>query len=483
MTLAGFESGISAGIDRKKGAPAKPGAGKLERLKTTLEGAAKSRLIAILLGIAKKDRIIRDELLMLFSGETDLLDSVHNLIESSINGAMDRGFVKYRDMGRAIEGAKTALEIAVSKNSTGDFIGSVSVCIVILREMLRLLACGDDSAGKAGGVISSALMLMRDGMGRTAAASGSEGGDTLFDLVFNHAVEKIYDGWDDWRFEMLDACVPFCADPSRREKMESWLDTFVLTLKGGSYDNWASRQAEQIRHDIIEQFDGPEAAEAFVEKNLEHNENFRNMVIGKAIAAENYDRALRLCLEGEQKYEKYPGLVRNYRHKRYEIYELLQDIISQKELGRAFALDGEFDYFKKLKGLYTKAEWPGVLADLIENLEKKPYTSQAYIDICVHEHLDERLLELCRERPNHLAELYPHLVPQYAEELAPLFTARIVSGAKAAGGRNEYHSVCELIGHYIKACGKQGAETLIAELRETYRRRPAFVDELERIKV
>jgi hypothetical protein len=216
---------------------------------------------------------------------------------------------------------------------------------------------------------------------------------------------------------------------------------------------------------------------------MEHNEEFRNIIIEKAIRAKDYDRALRLCLEAEAKYTEYRGLVHDYRRKRYDIYEKQKNIAGQKELGRAFVLGGDFDYYKKLKGLYTKTEWPKVLADLLKPMEDGRYSSQIYIDICIHEHFDERLLGVCKKWPERLVELYPRLIPKYAADLAPVFTANIVKGAQSAGDRGAYQKVCELIRHYIKACGKPGAKKLTAELRETYCRRPAFIDELGKIKV
>jgi hypothetical protein len=121
---------------------------------------------------------------------------------------------------------------------------------------------------------------------------------------------------------------------------------------------------------------------------------------------------------------------------------------------------------------------------LTEKLEKSRNTHGVYIDICIQEHLSEKLLALCRaDPPDYLERLYPHLVPDYANELDPLFTSRIRNKAKQAGGRSAYQRVCDLIRHYIKACGKSGAGEIIKELLEAHRRQPAFVDELGRIKM
>jgi hypothetical protein len=442
----------------------------LEQLKNGLEGVDKAQLIAILLGFAEKDRHIRDELSTRFSGETKLLKSVREMIKSSIKSAMRHGFVEYNDVGMAVEGAERALDIAVSRINAGDFLTAVSVCIEILRGLVNELGDCDDSDGIAGDIIDKAVRLIQD------SAKNNQDNGALFELIFNHAAETIYDDWDDWRFEMLKACIPFCADPLQRKRMEKYLGSFRT--------EWTSNRAQHIRHNIIRQFDGDNAANIYLEKNIKHNEDFRSIAIEKAIAAKNYDRALQLCLDGERKNKKkHAGKVHIYQHKRYTIYKKQKDISGQRELVRAFVLDGDFDYYTKLKALYTQTEWPAVLAGLIETLESTRYTSQVYIDICIYEHFREKLLAICKKKPAYLIELYPHLVPQYAAELAPIFTAGIRKAAAAAGGRSGYQQVCKYIRHYIKACGKPDAKKLVAKLRETYCRRTAFLDELRKITV
>jgi hypothetical protein len=467
---------------RNMGADAtkKTGPAKIEKLASALENAAKDELIAIIIGYAKKNRLMRNELLARFSGDVDLLSSVREMIKSSVAAYMSGGFVEYGDVDGAVDGALSALEIARSKKDV-DAVTAVSVCIIVLREMVHLVENSDDSDGVAGGVVDDALQLMRDSVGGYAVSGGSADSSKLLDIMLNHAKEKIYDGWNEWRLEIAEACVPFCADVSLRQKLETYLDSFVSAKKNNSYDGWASNGAQKIRRGIIEKFDGAEAADAYLEKNLERNEDFRSIAIEKAIAAKNYDRALRLCLDGEKKYNKNSGLVDEYRHIRYVVYESQKDIAGQKELARAFVLDGEFEYYEKLKNLYTKAEWADVLAGLIEKLEKARDALKIYIDICIHERFLERLLAVCQKQPYYLTALYPHLVPQYAAELSPVFSASVRKSAGTADNRSNYQEVCKLIRHYMKACGKQDANKLIEELRETYRRRPAFIDELGKI--
>jgi hypothetical protein len=63
-----------------------------------------------------------------------------------------------------------------------------------------------------------------------------------------------------------------------------------------------------------------------------------------------------------------------------------------------------------------------------------------------------------------------------------MFLALIHRAAEQASSRTAYHDVCETIGTYKKACGKERADLVIAELQTAHRRQRAFLDELAHIE-
>jgi hypothetical protein len=252
--------------------------------------------------------------------------------------------------------------------------------------------------------------------------------------------------------------------------------------KNGYTNNYLIQSVKNLQLRLIETFDSPEAAEQYLEKNLDHPD-FRRRAIEKAVARENYPRVLELCQEGERIDREYPGLVREWRQTRYEVYEKQHDTEGQRQLAREFVVDEDFEYYGKFKALYASDEWPLVLAALLEDLERQRYLRSTYIAVCVEERLEERLLAVCRQDPEKAVKLYPHLVPQYAGELDAVFRDLIEKEAKCARDREAYRQVCCILRHYVKACGTTGAKETIAELRAVYHSRPAFMDELRRLNI
>ena len=104
----------------------------------------------------------------------------------------------------------------------------------------------------------------------------------------------------------------------------------------------------------------------------------------------------------------------------------------------------------------------------------------AYVKILIAEGLKPRIMEYCRKNPRAVTELYEHIVPGYKDEVQKLFAELIRNNAARASNRAGYHDVCGIIKHFRKACGKTPASEIISELLETYKKRPAFVDELKK---
>ncbi|ULT57724.1 hypothetical protein L1999_03965 [Neobacillus drentensis] len=63
-----------------------------------------------------------------------------------------------------------------------------------------------------------------------------------------------------------------------------------------------------------------------------------------------------------------------------------------------------------------------------------------------------------------------------------MFSHYITQSADEATDRKKYRKVCALIKTYKKACGTIASHHLITELMEKHKRRPAFLEELARIR-
>ncbi|MDR1564836.1 MAG: SWIM zinc finger family protein [Oscillospiraceae bacterium] len=446
-----------------------------QKLEAVLGKLDKQTLLGILLDVAGRDRGLKEELLMRYSDETDALGYAKWLIKSAIKSVKRRGFVEYGDTERAAEGAYNVLEMADDLLEADDIITAVSLCTVVLDEMVALLDMCDDSDGDVGGAIGEALEKISKWID-THAQKDSE---KLFDIIYQHAIKTMYDGWISWRMDLLGACLPLCSNSTNRARLEAYLAEMPVRQAyewGKDYD---LRERQKLQYSIIEWFDGDAAAENFIDQHVE-NPDFRRIAIQNAVSSKQYDKALKLCLGGEEKEELSSESASGWKHFRYEIYEETKDTEAQKALAKELFLDGSFDYFIKLKALYEQDEWPLIRLEILEELDIQDH-SEVYVEILIHEKLKLRLLDYCKNNIDDITELYPHLLPECKNDVGVIFTKYIQQQAETANDRSMYRSVCDLIRLYKKACGAAALD-IRKELASQYPKRPAFLDELSKVK-
>ena len=445
---------------------------KKQNLEAVLGKLDKQELLSILLEFAGRDRRMKEELLLRYSEKSDAVGYAKGVIKSSINAVKRRGFVEYADVGHATDGADTVLEMANDLLAADDIFTAVSLCIAVLDEMMNLLDMCDDSNGYVGGTISEAIEKMNESTSFYKSAEKEV--VKLFDIILKHAVKPMYNGWTHWRMEILTACVPLCTNTINRSKLETYLDeqnTTDSTEWGREYER---KERQNLQYNIIKHLDGNSAAEEYIDRHLE-NSDFRRIAVLTAIDRKQYDKALNLCLDAENGHSRNS----NWKKYRYEIYEKTGDVSAQKILANELLIDGDFDYFAKLKALYKKDEWPPVLQEILEELGSNDRRG-VYVKILTHEKLKIRLLDYCKSNIHTIEKYYPHLLPECKKDVGVLFVKHIRHQAASANDRNQYRKVCDIIRHYRKACGNIAFE-IRDELAAQYVKRPAFLDELGKV--
>ena len=86
-----------------------------------------------------------------------------------------------------------------------------------------------------------------------------------------------------------------------------------------------------------------------------------------------------------------------------------------------------------------------------------------------------------RAHQSWIYEAYQPLVSEYPDDVRNIFIRQILDEAVRASTRPMYQDICRHIALLHQVSGAQAAESLIAQLRLKYRRKPAFLDELGKI--
>jgi hypothetical protein len=304
-------------------------------------------------------------------------------------------------------------------------------------------------------------------------------GKKIFNAVFTHSLSDIYSGWTDWRFDLISALIPLCYNSEHRTQLENYLSTSDNQKTNDFSRDYDLRQKQRIQLEIIKQFDNEISAMRYIEHNLD-NFDFRCTAIRLSMENKDYTKAIILCIEGEEMHRDSVGYVRILQEHRYSAYEAEGNQCEQKKLALIFLLDGKFEYFLKYKDLHHKNEWQEILNDILNKIEKNSHRG-VYVQILVHEKLKPQLLSYCEKSPKSIEYYYKELLPEYKNEVGKIFSKYIGVLATGADNRRDYSEVCRLIKVCDKACPGV-TDTVCNEIFEKYAKRPAFMDEMRKIK-
>lgn len=111
------------------------------------------------------------------------------------------------------------------------------------------------------------------------------------------------------------------------------------------------------------------------------------------------------------------------------------------------------------------------------------YWNNLYVKLIVYENDLEELLNYVKNNLHQIEEYANILFEKYPDEVIDIYKDYILSTAKAASNRSKYRNVCSIIERYSEFVSVENLKDIINKLRSLYKNRPAFLDELSKIKL
>jgi len=448
-----------------------------EQLISDLSSQSKEDLIHFLLNLAESDVIIAGQIRAEFgssvSGEKE---KWMQLLRSYIKKAQDRhGFIDYRSCRKVAEGAYKLVERAQTAVDEDDYQLAVDLALGVMGEIVDMLQFADDSAGDVGMIMNEVDQLL---IMLTAAVQNGPESEACFVKILQEAGQVRYNGWPDLRISLLHHCAGLLDNDRQRQQLEAYLAK-VCPADSRSYE---AEEIALLQYAIIGNFDGREAAAEFL-KEHRYFSRFRELAIQEAIAVKNYAGAEQLALEGQAQNKDLPGLVRKWQECLFEIYRQENHLDKMRQISRELALKGEFAYYKKLKALYEPTEWAQIYPDILTELAKRPgYMANTYTAAILEEREWDKLLAYVQKNPRQILDFYRQLLPEYSGQVYKLFEELILRDAAQSNQRSHYKNVCSNLRLLMKIGGSSMANDLIKHLSFEYMRRPAFREELQKLK-
>lgn len=448
-------------------------------LTVVLNGLSKDELIRIVNEFAREDLILKNRLFLQYSKKTreQELKSFKSLVRAIVSKYAGReAFIGYRETGSfASELGDCLLQIEESE----DALIALDLAFILLEEAIEAFQYADDSDGDIGSLVEDTLEVI-DVTVFDAIESEYGQRQELFEKMLQQCEHPIFEGWGEFRVTLLRICTYFADNKENREALTQKIASMIDEETAERYQHYHNETMTRLLFEIIEKYGTEEEADQFIQVHL-HYSSFREQLIQRYMGVEKYEQAIQLALDGEQGDKEYSGLVSKWQNYRYAAYKALSLYEEQQVLAKELFMAGDFEYYEELKRL---AEDPAqYYVQLKRELQQKSgWRAMGLFQRLIEEENDVvELVALVQKKPALIEQYASKLIGVYREDIQSIYRAYIIRTADHASNRSAYREVCQMIGRYAKVVGEQHQQSIIDELRNSYRRKPAFMDELSRV--
>lgn len=474
---------------KKKRGVAKPKKkSEAEQVKAILKVLPHEELKKVFYAACKKDSKLKlsfiAQHLHLLENESKELYTLQ--LQTLIKGYKGKfGFIDYRDARQLNLQIDELLNLANRSCEQNDFQKAFHIASAILETTVDLIDCSDDSGGYLSRNIENTIHLLED-------LTESELDEELHNELLNYLLDKFtsntFEGWN-WWLDILDLAIRLTRSQAENEKVLSLLDSVMQKA-----DHWYLEKFQDLKAKLILKCDGKEAADLYITNNTS-NSYFRKRLIEEALAAKDYTKSEALAQDGvTQDDDKLPGLADEWRVYLLNIYLITGNTPKAIQLAHYFYLSGygRFEnaeyYYKLLKSLVQPDQWSGYvnrLADEVIDKEGLFYsTPYQLINLYIWEEEWDKLFALIKT-VNSLpcTELISqHLPTSYTNQIIPIYKKQILEYVDYYVGRSYYQVVCQHIKKLMQM-DADVADALILELKQTYSKRKALMEELNYILI
>ncbi|MCL2642652.1 MAG: hypothetical protein FWD52_03965 [Candidatus Bathyarchaeota archaeon] len=257
------------------------------------------------------------------------------------------------------------------------------------------------------------------------------------------------------------------------------LDKALLVFEA---QEWRSGDFKLIRLEVIRRLEGEKAVDAFVAENLQFPK-IREIAFKKAMLDKNFVTCEQLCVDALALYSERPQYfgISPWLYKLFSVYELMKNDVKLSETAEVILLKGNLEYYDKLKFLLKNRNvWDTCYAALLCKCELQLSCVQ-YMEILAKEKEWALLLEQVKKHSEQIYRYGKLLAEKYVSDVCSVFTWQIRKEANVACCREAYKLVCLSIVCFAEAGYNMEAAEMKNALKVEYKRKPAFVDELNKI--
>ncbi|MBY9079163.1 hypothetical protein KIH86_24385 [Paenibacillus sp. HN-1] len=388
------------------------------------------------------------------------------------------GLIGYRDTYGFTEDMLGLLGDANEVKKTEE---KLEMTLVILEEAFEAFQYADDSDGEIGILIQQTLDSVWEIVNSLDQEEATDR-KLVFKRLLMMGSSPVFQGWEEWRINLFNICAEFADMEPLRIQLRAAIESRLAANQGEAYTDYANEGLLKILFRLVQQYEPQEQADKFVEDHL-HYTFFRNWAIEESMERGDFGHALELAESGELLDKEFPGLVLKWKKARYDAYRELSLRRDQAALAKELLLDGEYSYYLELESLTEGDKDEFYHSMLVELKAARNWRARDVYLKLIHEKNDQaEMLDYVRANPDAIEEYAERLSTNYPEEIRQIYNQYIQRAARLSSNRSSYKRVCSMLRRYGRIAGKESQTEIIHQFRTEYGKRPAFMDELAKLK-
>ncbi len=431
--------------------------------------------------------------------KADLDKKYRDWIRKTIRKYEHRGYIDYkgsRDLSYDIDNIINSGFALVEKQ---NFLDAFVLVRIVLKETMNVLTYCDDSSGSIGGTMEYGMQLLERIINHDYAANPLK--EQIFAYLEKALREDVYFDYGHFGYQLFSLFQNLAVKLGHHDEVLNYLDDRILKVRG-PYKEYENDFYKIQKIHFLTEIDRSEEANQLIAESLDLVE-IRQGEVEKAINGNDYEKA-KLLIEGGMQIardKQHPGTVSNWEKQLLRIAFLEDDVNQIRQYSRYFAFNRGFnkEYYTILKGTYLPEEWKEIIEDHIKRAIDKVLNvyerftpagrqNQSLLSLLsdvasvyIEEGYLDRLMELVKKEDNLDNILYYHhvLVKDYAANLLQIYLPAMMKSGMTASDRKQYKDLVKKMQRIVK--GKAQIIAVAKELKIMYYRRPAMVEELNKL--
>jgi len=449
-----------------------------KRIEDILINAPQEKIREFLIEECRNDYLFRENFLIFFSGSGSKMKSMDDYkeeINALYNAVSYRGLIQYGIHPDFSEVYNLAEWYSSSENFTEAITIYQAIFEVISENMDRV----DDSDGFYDSEFTTALDLYIETINRAGLPIKAR--KYYISYLFQKYIEKNSDDMQEhYNYALKKIC-------KHKEEFLFWdkLLKPYTPLELPDEDDWAeyyaAKQLILTRLFLLDKLNKKQEYYDLVEKFYKKDEQFCEEYVYRLFKDKRKDGAIKIAEKGVKLFKDH--LTKKLRRFLNLYYKKDNPEKYKENLIFLFSSSGNWKYYEKLKRFCKKEEWQEMFPSIIKKVSRHSFDSKdMIIRLYLKEEIFDKAIEklLCNCSLETLDSFQKDLADRFPDTYFSAYKRLIIPFANSKAGRAHYRTVIQYLGNMKKIKGFENEfSNLILNMKEKYKNRPAFLDELK----